>query len=264
MFQTVLVPLDGSELSAKVVGFLEPLLQLEATSLVTLHVKGGPTGRPVPGPPGAKALEREGDPAVEILAAARDEQVSLIAMSTHGRSGVARLVRGSVAERVLRGAQVPVLLVNPFTQPSNDGGALRRILVPVDASNLSTSVLPEVTELAKVYDAHVILFHVCAPSASDSPLAERREAERKAELREQMEPHLARLDAEGVAASFRVVFEFGAAEQILAAAEASDVDLVALTTHGASGLSRWLFGSVAEHVVRECRAPLLIKRITAE
>lgn len=262
MFQTVLVPLDGSELSAKVVGFLEPLLQLEATSLVTLYVKDDPSARPVPAPPGTKALEREGDPAVEILAAARDEQVSLIAMSTHGRSGVARLVRGSVAERVLRGAQVPVLLVNPFTQPAD--ARLRRILVPVDASDLSTSVLPEVTELAKAYGSHVILFHVCAPSAGDSPQAERREAERRAELREHMEPYLARLDAEGVAASLRVVFEFGAAEQILAAAEANDVDLVALTTHGESGLSRWLFGSVAEHVVRECRAPILIKRISAE
>ena len=60
--------------------------------------------------------------------------------------------------------------------------------------------------------------------------------------------------------SVQVVFAFSPAARILATVEDRAIDLVALTTHGRSGPSRWLYGSVAEHVVRECRAPLLVVR----
>ena len=60
-----------------------------------------------------------------------------------------------------------------------------------------------------------------------------------------------------------MLVEFGPAGQILAAVQREGIDLVALTTHGRAGVSRWIYGSVAEAVIRECRVPLLIKRVAA-
>jgi len=276
MFRKVLVPLDGSEVSARILTFLEPIIELKGASIVALSVESDPP----PGPQGeasgawsqgvdalqrqsaaVSAIRRQGDPAEEILAVACSEGVSLIAMSTHGRTGISRLVRGSVAERVLRSADTPVLLVNPFTKPHAQDSQISRILVPLDRSATSAAVIPEVAQLAQAYSSHVTLFHVANPELHESPMAERRETERDKVFREQAAIHVRQLAEAGVQATVKVVFEFGAAAQILAAVEDQAIDLVALTTHGRSGMSRWLFGSVAEHVIRQCRAPLLVKRI---
>jgi nucleotide-binding universal stress UspA family protein len=272
VFRKILVPLDGSALASKILDYLEPVLELETTSVVVLRVRAPGTSGPLPDDERLAALsakarivqiEREGDPASEILAAAEAEGASLLALSTHGRTGLARLVRGSVAERVLRNAQVPVLLVNPFTETSSPESP-RRILVPLDGSPASAGCLDLVLELGPVYGAKVLLFHVGNPDYRTTPEGQRLEELRAEEFRTEVAPPLvARLEAAGLEVEVDVRVEFGPAGQILAAIEREGIDLVALTTHGRTGVSRWVYGSVAEALIRECRVPLLVKRVEA-
>jgi nucleotide-binding universal stress UspA family protein len=277
MFRKVLVPLDGSDRSATALDFLKPVLQIGSASIVVLRVLDEGQSRPGPAADSGpdhfsdrldrlesvaeiSSLERRGDAAQQILAVAAEQGVSLVVMATHGRTGLSRLVRGSVAERVLRNSAVPVLLTNPFTKPTATESPIRRILVPLDGSPLSAAVVPLVADLARVYGSRVTLFHVALPESHESPQAEDRERIGEEEFREWARPFVSQLEDAGAAVSVKVVHEFGPADQILKRVDDRAVDLVALTTHGRSGLDRWLYGSVAELVVRQCRAPLLVKR----
>src|SRR5581483_1897000 len=78
-----------------------------------------------------------GEPAAAILELADDVKPSLIALSTHGRTGVKRWVRGSVAERILQGSRFPLLMVNPFARGGSGELGFKRILVPLDGSRES-------------------------------------------------------------------------------------------------------------------------------
>ena len=141
MFKRVLVPVDGSELAEAIVPFILEIAGPLDLELVVLRVNPPIVPMAIDGTRymdfgdaeeqredaeayltgivaemhakgvRASARLRRGDPAVEILAAAREEDVDLIAMSTHGRSGPARVVLGSIAETVLRRAGVPVFLM---------------------------------------------------------------------------------------------------------------------------------------------------------
>src|SRR5690606_4787778 len=104
-----------------------------------------------------------GDPVEEIVAEAERLQPELVAMATHGRSGLTRFVRGSVAEQVIRACPAPVLVANPRALDGMGEGRelrFRRILVPVDGSDVSLGVLPLVEDLGRLYDSEVLLLRV--------------------------------------------------------------------------------------------------------
>jgi nucleotide-binding universal stress UspA family protein len=198
-----------------------------------------------------------GDAAGRILDLAEDWQPSLMAMASHGRSGADRWIRGSVAERVLRGSRFPLLLSNPIQlegdpwwgapEGSRDLArevAWKRILVPLDGSELSASILPLAADVARLHSSEIVLFHVHERGSPEDP-------------KQTLDPYRRLL--EGIPVTTRVA-EGDPALAILDAASESLVDLVAMTTHGRSGISRWAFGSVAEHVIRHCASPLLVQR----
>lgn len=195
-----------------------------------------------------EAHVRRGDAAEEILRLGQEVDADLIAMSSHGRRGVERFVRGSVAERVLRHAERPVLLLNPFGLARWEGG-LARVIVPLDGSERAEAILPLARSLAGRLGAELRLLHVREPA--DAP--------HRGHHLARVEAAHAGLDAEGERTSLALL-EGGAAEGILAEVEQSEGVLLAMTTHGLSGLERWAYGSVAEHVLRRCPAPLLILR----
>lgn len=280
MFRKVLIPLDGSELSESVLEPLERVLHETEDAEATLLFVDDPDA---PDPPEGVSIEdslprvsarlRElglgcqierasGDPATEILGAVERLSPDLIAMGTHGRSGLQRLVRGSVAERVLRRAKVPLLLVNPRSEERTEDTAFRRILVPLDGSPLADAILPFVIALARSVGSEVTLLRVEAlePYISD-PLAGVPFVEptlwNPQAVRETLAPQLDRLLDARVDA--RIEAKIGdAAAEISALAE--DYDLVALSSHGRSGVSRWWFGSVAEQVLRSVSRPVLLVR----
>ncbi len=281
MLAKILVPLDGSELADRVIVQVRRLLHARDAEVILLGVvEEDAVGRTyAPGhnaltvarkhlekvrddlvAQGARAHVRleVGDPASKIIERARDDDVSLVAMSTHGRSGVSRLVRGSVAERVMRGSGAPVLVANPQSLEPNRDARFGRILVPVDGSERAAEVLPLVQELARIYGSTIILVNVLEivvtpdPVILVSPTRTRDEGEALlAEYRKRIDP--------AIPVETRIALGTPAVA-ILDAVSETKADLVAMASHGRTGVSRWVYGSVAESVVRQCACPLLVVR----
>ncbi len=276
MLKKILVPLDGSVLSDRILDQVRRLLVREDAEVRLLGVLPPPRER-------TRALKAErhleahgealcdagarasfatvlsGDPAQGILDYAAKYRPSLIAMSTHGRTGLRRWRRGSVAERVLRACPFPLLLWNPYRKPAARSASARfgRILVPLDGSAQSARILPIVGALAGLYGSRVTLFHTTElyPVAADYPMVQLPPTPR--EVARAMAPFRRRL--RGIPVSVQSTLGTPAAA-ILDAAEKGKADLIALTTHGRSGFSRWAFGSVAEQVLRHSACPLLVLR----
>jgi nucleotide-binding universal stress UspA family protein len=281
VFGKILVPLDGSRLAARIVHPLRRLLGVDAEVTLLRVAEPGRTDDPRRGPAVEADLRREmmevcetlgtgvraevvvvdGDPAEEIVRHARETKQDLVAMATHGYSGVERWVRGSVAERVLRRCEVPLLLCNPHglePRPDRAEGEFRRILVPLDGSPVADQVLPAVAEVARRNGSHVTLLRVEPLILTEfpSPIVEGSLWD-PAPLERALDPQREQLVAAGVDVEVRAVYGVIAAEILEAARSA---DLLAMTSHGRSGIARWWFGSVAEQVLRHVTCPLLVLR----
>ncbi len=212
----------------------------------------------------ARAVLREEASADGILNAATDEKATLIAMSSHGRTGLARFVLGSVAEKVLRQSRVPVLLVRSF-QPGPEGAPVpvpaaerpfKKIVVPVDGSPTSGEVIPAVLDLARRTGAKVILvnvsdwvFHYRAPARPPNDPAVDAQFATAEKLFQGAGLECLCLKLRGDAASILVDF-----------CEDHQADLLAMGTHGRRGVTRWALGSVTEKVLRGASLPLLVVR----
>lgn len=207
---------------------------------------------------GGLDLIRAGDPADAILQAALELDIDVIVMCTHARTGLARWFLGSVAETVVRRAQLPVLLTRPGSPAPRS--VLRRILVPLDGSEESFAILTTVKPLAVRTGAEVVLLHVNEPALAPVPQGGAREA---AGIPEDPEPKLLsaadRLENSDVS-FWQALSEGDPAEEILSHAKTLDADLIAMATHSRSGLERAIYGSVAQAVLgRTDRAVLLQK-----
>ncbi len=135
----------------------------------------------------------------------------------------------------------------------------KQILVPLDGSALAEAILPQVTELARVHDAELVLLRVALAHAF--PGADPTEAQLQA-VRES-EKYLEEVEKELKARGLRVatVVRYGqAGEEILDHAAFAGIELIAMSTHGRTGVSRWVLGSVAEKVLRASTTPLLLVR----
>lgn len=206
----------------------------------------------------SRGIVRTGPAAAAILEAAEESRVSLICMSTQGRSGPARWVLGSVAEQVLRKSPVPVLVVRAIHPPLEGGlsrgrleaAPFQSLLVPLDGSEPALEVLPAVRDFAATTGARIVLLNVIE------------EPPHNAGWVEPVRPlQAARESLEAAGFTMETDYRRGAApEQILAAASDHASDLIALSTHGRSGPSRWVLGSVTEEVLRGSLTPLLVVR----
>ena len=193
-----------------------------------------------------------------ILDYAERHDVDLIVMGTHGRRGLGRLLMGSVAEKVVRLAPVPVLTV---CQSAEAGGAqpIRRVLAPVDFSEYTAPALTHAKELAAVYDARVDLLHVITEVALPGvyglepvSVAEPGVQDR---VRQALEEAMTRSPGAERPFSVHVLVGYPAHDIAEFAAE-HDIDLVVIATHGRTGLKRLFMGSVAENVVRLACCPV--------
>ncbi len=211
---------------------------------------------------------QQGRPEDIIIAAASADRATLIAMATHGRSGVTRWLLGSVTEKVLRGTVNPLLVVRAPGNSKTDGeAALRSVIVPLDGSDVAETILSPVAALAKALDLQVLLIRVYGlplPTYGGDDYYVPDYLELKDQIRDEAEGYLNSranlLRAQGVAEVSTVVIEGSAADAIIDLARKTPDNLVALSPHGRSGLQRWVLGSVTEKVVRHCQDPVLIVR----
>lgn len=264
----VLVAHDGSPHSGAVVDALAPWLGPDV-DVTLMHVDAGEGGDvrseldatkaklAASGAEVTRLDETSDDPAGAIVDAASRLEPAFVALSTHGRSGVERWVRGSVAERVLRSCPVPVFMVNPMTRAERQ---ISSIVVPLDTSANSAAILDVMLPLAKAFQARVTLLFVDWDDPTDTPgMAARRRAEREQDVQKWLSGPRQRVEDQGLEVEIRIVHG-DVAEEIVKLARPEVHDLLAMTTHGRTGAGRWLLGSIAEKVLRECRIPVLLQR----
>ncbi len=213
---------------------------------------------------GLHPLLEEGDPAATILDIAHDEAVDLIVMSSHGYTGFSRWVLGSTAEKVMRHAACPVLLIR-------DPQPIQNILVTLDGSPLAEKILEPTLALAQALGANITLLRV---RQEHEPLNYRQVADV-----ERVEPGMGlamlesyyqqderylteitrRYELRGVPIKC-MTLDGDPAEQIVHLCERADVDMIAMSTHGRTGLRRWVYGSVMEKVLHGLPKSMLIVR----
>jgi nucleotide-binding universal stress UspA family protein len=217
-------------------------------------------------PDGCKSRLEKGSPADIIIDAAAADRGTLIMMATHGRSGLRRWLLGSVTEKVLRGTSNPLLLVRSSDKPQLDGlESLSSIVVPLDGSELAEKVLPSVIDLAKKLHLEVILFRaytvpyagaVGVYAVDQDQLIAGIDINVSQYLQEKVDV-LRKAGLEKVSCASK---EGLSADEIIKFARRTPDNLIAMCSHGRSGLTRWVLGSVTETVVRHCGDPVLISR----
>lgn len=191
----------------------------------------------------------EGEPAAQVLEAARTLGADLVAMTTHGRTGLERWVKGSVAEQVLHACPTPVFLATPRAAGVDAEVDYRRVLVPLDGPPATGDGAAELLALAAglARGAELVLLHIVAAGDAQAQATERLGATRDA------------LAAAGVTA--RIVGRTGEpTDVIVAAVEDGATDVVAMTTHARTGLARLRHGSVAADVLARVACPMLALR----
>jgi nucleotide-binding universal stress UspA family protein len=212
---------------------------------------------------------RHGPAADVIVDYAEQMGVRKIVMATHGYSGIKRWTHGSVAERVLQAASVPVLMVRAQEKKAEASQKLtqcRRILVPLDGSVMAEEVLPPVRSVAKAVGAEIFLFQVAIDQPARMfgidwlylpPEGEFEEEEQRAKAYLDRVARPLREEEIQVFTGTRIG---PVAESIVEFAEDNKIDLIAMCTHGRTGLARWALGSVADRVLRAGGLPILLVR----
>jgi len=304
MYKRMLVPLDGSELAEVVFPYAKELAGRLGLAVTMLYVCSPGERDEIPmyrayveraaeivrhqseevrkgtgirrKPIEARAEVVVGHTSEEILHFANDNNIDLILMATHGRSGIRRWALGSVTDKVVRASKVPVLLVRAGIPEQIVYGNWPRltILVPLDGSKLAESVLPHVEALAKQRGAQlveVVLLRVCEPPVilSDYPEAvmplsweehlEKEMAGAKRGCRQYLAEVGKRLRDIGISVRSEVLIG-KAADEIIDYASKNPHNLIVIATHGRSGITRWAYGSVAEKVLLGVSSPLLLVR----
>jgi len=263
----ILVTSDGSPESEAVFPAIMPLVRAYGSEVVLLHVFQNPEA---PWSPPDRVISacaalrgagvnatlefREGEPAEEILRTATMKRANLIALATHGRGGLPRVLVGSLAEEVLRGSTGPVLITRPGTVVHD----FKKIVVALDGSIRSERVLVDVERLARKLEASVDLLAVVMPvmtlGVEVSPVVIPAE-----DPMPYLQGVAARLASHGVNAH-PVTAQGAAHDAILRHVVESKASLLCMTTHGRTGLARLLLGSVAEGVLRKAPCPVLLRR----
>ena len=290
----ILVPLDGSDLAERALTVAAELARRGGSALRLVHVHLPVAANPihVEGLPVIDEhfrslgrdheqayLERvrdrlaagvstsvallDGPPATTLADDARTKGAGLIVMTTHGRGGIERALLGSVADELVRISPVPLLLVR-----DGRGGVsshFRRIVVPLDGSPLSERILEHALYLAHSdLPAELVLINVVQPPprgnwAGNAP-SEGDTAPHEENARRYLDGVARRLTAAGARVQASVLVSADVASAVVNFARDENADVIALATHGRSGLRRLALGSVADRVVRTTTTPVLVVR----
>ncbi|MGD8370565.1 MAG: universal stress protein [Syntrophobacterales bacterium] len=133
------------------------------------------------------------------------------------------------------------------------------IMIPLDGSKLAEAILPEIEKVASCMRARLILLRVCRAHVFPGKDPTTAEVEVVREAEEYLNDIAAQLTARGLEVEVHVRYG-DVAEEILTHSRRNDIDLISMSTHGRSGLGRWLLGSVAEKILRHSEKPVLLLR----
>ena len=218
-----------------------------------------------------KCTVEKGRPEEVIIEKTAMDKGTLITMATHGRSGIDRWLLGSVAEKVLRGTTNPLLLIRATEEAKGEGEAtLKSVIVPLDGSELAESVLPAVVEMATKLNLEIVLFRAYnipysayGDGGGDGYYAvdfNELIGAMKDEAQKYLEKKTVELKKLGVEKVSLVTKEGMSADQIIRFGRETPDNLIAMCSHGRSGVKRWVLGSITETVVRHSGDPVLVIR----
>ena len=207
-----------------------------------------------------------GRPSHEIIRMAGELNCVMIVIATHGRTGFDHVVFGSVCEQVVRNSPVPVLSVkhpeHEFVEGSDLSIHVQRVLYPTDFSEYSTRALPYAESLCREFGASLILFHSTETPNVPPDFWNDLTTTNMMAMGQYAEEALAKVKAGVKDVNCEAVCVTGPAyREIVRFVEDQQIDLVVIPTHGRSGLSHVMFGSVAERVVRRAPCPVLTVRL---
>ena len=197
-----------------------------------------------------------GRPFKRITEYTASRDIDLIVMGTHGRSGLRRLVLGSVAEKVLRATNVPVVMVPPAATVDGVDVEYREILLPTDGSEAAETAVDWGLTLAAIYDGtlHSVYSVDTARFAGEGEMIGVYNA-----LEQTGEAALdsIRQQASETGVDVTGTIDTGLPARVIRTyCEDHDIDLIVMGTHGRSGVERYLIGSVTESVVRHAEVPV--------
>lgn len=295
MYQRILLPLDGSPIAEQVIPYVMQLGKAFSPEIV-LFQAFGPVPAELSDPQHGRYVDQlttsfaesvldyletvakqfrdqglnatcvapEGHPAEKIIEEANRRPNTLVAMSTHGRSGIGRWVMGSVTDKVLHAIHAPLLIVRAKEVPSTVAG-LDRVIIPLDGSELSEKIMPHAIALAKGLGAPVTLIRTThiphyVPMDYPASMIDDLIRETTVEAEDYLRHISQQLSIEGVPNSQAEIRQQDAAGAILDLAGDSPGTLIAMSTHGHSGVGRWVLGSITDRVVRNSAGPVLVIR----
>jgi nucleotide-binding universal stress UspA family protein len=283
MYRKMLVLLDGSKLAEVVFTYAQELSARLNINLELLHVCSPQEAEQLPmrqvyidhmaevlqnkaieirskigdQTPGIKAQGKVvvGYPAEEILKYTDENNIDLIMLSTHGRSGVRAWDIGNVANKVIRGSKVPLWIVPSELSEEiiYDKLPRRLIVIPLDGSAMSEAVLPHALTIAKQrgVEPDLVLVHVYNPDGMSITVNyEKIEAEeaKRLEAKNYLDSIIKRIGKEGIKARTEILTG-DPAEAIIDFVKNNPAQLIAMATHGHAGLSRMIFGSATENIL---------------
>ncbi len=209
-----------------------------------------------------------GDPASGILDTAENLGAEIIVIASHGRGALGRLAFGSVADRIARASSTPVLIVHPETEGADIASppTLQRLVVPIDGSDNALQALPLAIAIAKRQNLPIHLVEVINPAnlllptpigVSNYPadFYQEIEDEMTTSARESLDLASEGISSAGV--SFTTAILTGSTVDAIES-ELEPGDLIVMTSHGRSGIRRWLLGSVAEKLIRSGKSPVVL------
>ena len=285
MFNNIMVPLDGSNTAEMVFPYVAAFASAfdAGVFLVTATESENEEQRrslqayldsavetiklaaPLRGKLKVNAMLVAGKPQDEILKYAGQVGAGLFIIAGHGASGDKSPLLGNIADKLLASAQVPTLLINhPLDEEAKIQELVKRILVPLDGSRLSENSLSIVVPLAKKFKAELVLFQSVEPVRyipGFDTMVPNVVLPNNEEIKNAATKYLSGIQDsvtnEGLKTSLAVVAD-SPAEAILDYADAKAIDLIAMTTHGLSGVRRWVFGSTTAKVLQASAKPVLV------
>ena len=297
MYTRMLIPLDGSQVAEQVLPYARclakalkiPVELLEIVDIETLRLLANPErGRYLDTLLSEKmessksyleaiaqsfqgtqvtCVVEKGKAEEMVIERAATDKDTLIVMATHGRSGIQRWVLGSVADKVLHGSTNHLFLIRANDQAKAGGEApLKKVIVPLDGSPLAETVLPYVVDLAKKMRLEVVLVRAYALPTSTADEYQTYTDELigliEAEARDYLAEKIKEAKGKGLENVSSVVNVGYGAEEIITLARNTPDNFIAMSTHGRSGVKRFVLGSVTDRVVRHSGDPVLIIRAT--
>jgi nucleotide-binding universal stress UspA family protein len=290
MFERIIVPLDGSVAAEMVLPYVVETAANFASEIFLVRVAesasevicrdcsayletAGPklgsmlAQRGAPLDKSVRTQLLSGNAAIEILKYAGEIDARLIAVASRGASNQGPWPLGNIAAKILRASSIPVLLIR---KPASDQRIaekklVNKILAPLDGSKLGEAAIPLATAIAAKTGAEIVLFRVVeSVTAFAGPTGEiawnfmsSYEANARAPVLSYLDRMKESLASPAVSTA---VGEGQAAGEIIDYARLNNIDLIAMSTHGRSGVGRWVYGSVAEKVLHSGEEPVLVVR----